>query len=464
MAVKAVIMAAGQGTRMKSDLPKVLHEVAGRPMVSWVIDAAQAAGVDHVMVVVGHGADDVRAALPEGVETCLQADQLGTGHAVQIAVEALGDVSDDTVLILSGDTPLLREEPLQQLVKGLGPDTSAAALVTAEIDDPAGYGRVVRDGSGQVIGIVEHKDASPDQLAITEINAGIYAFDGARLIEGLAELSNDNAQGEYYLTDVIGYLARRHLSMTGLSTDIGDVAGVNSQEDLADANRVMHRRIAVAWMEQGVWIQDPGQVFISADSTIESGAQIFAGVQLQAASHVGANAQVGPDVFADASTIGEGAKVWYGVLRGAMVGPNAEAGPYFSLRPGSVLHANSRVGTFVELKNTTLGEGAKVPHLSYMGDASIGEDANVGAGTITCNFDGVHKHSTEIGARAFVGCDTMLIAPVSIGTDAVTGAGSTISRNVPDRALGVERSAQREIAGYADRIDSRRRRAKEERS
>ena len=463
MAVKAVIMAAGQGTRMKSDMPKVLHEVAGRPMVHWVIDAARAAGIDRIMVVVGHGADEVSAALPDGVETCLQAEQLGTGHAVQIAVDALGNISGDTVLVLSGDTPLLRAERLEQLMNQLGIDKSAAALLTADMDEPAGYGRIVRDGAGQVVGIVEHKDASPDQLAITEINAGIYAFDGARLLEGLAELSNDNAQGEYYLTDVVAYLARGNQAMAGLLTEIEDVAGVNSQSHLADANRVMYRRIAVAWMEQGVWIQDPSQVFISADSTIEPGVQIFAGVHLQAASHVGAGAHVGPDVFSHASTIGEGAKVWYGVLREATVGPQAEAGPYFSLRPGSVLHEGAQVGTFVELKNTTLGEGARVPHLSYMGDASIGEGANVGAGTITCNYDGVHKHSTEIGARAFIGCDTMLIAPVSIGTDAVTGAGSTISRDVPDRALGVERSAQREIAGYADRVDSRRK-AKEERS
>ncbi|MBK5267559.1 MAG: bifunctional UDP-N-acetylglucosamine diphosphorylase/glucosamine-1-phosphate N-acetyltransferase GlmU [Acidimicrobiia bacterium] len=463
MAVKAVIMAAGQGTRMKSELPKVLHLLAGRPMIQWVVEAARGVGVDQIMVVVGFGAEAVASALPDDVDTCLQSEQLGTGHAVQIAIEALGDVSSHTVLVLSGDTPLLQSDALKALVESNGPDRPAAALLTAEVPDPYGYGRVLRDEQGQVVGIVEHKDATAGQLAINEINAGIYAFDGARLIEGLRSLTNDNSQNEYYLTDVIGYFANQGLAMLGVKTDIGEVAGVNSQAHLADASAVMRRRIAVDWMEHGVWIQDLNLVFISADTVIEPGAQLYAGVQLQGVCHVGAGAQVGPDVFAVDSRIGPRSVVTYSVIRDSAVGADVRVGPYASLRSGVVLEAGSKVGTFVEMKNASLGEGATVAHLSYMGDASIGPDTNIGAGAITCNYDGVDKHRTEIGARVLIGSDTMLVAPVTVGDDAMTGAGSTISRNVSARALAVGRAAQREIAGYADRIDKRRK-AKEERS
>ena len=462
MAVKAVIMAAGQGTRMKSDLPKVLHGVAGQSMVRWVVQAAQAAGVNEVMVVVGHGADQVRADLPDGVSSCVQSEQLGTGHAVQVAVDALGDVTGDTVLVLSGDTPLLRSEALARLIEDLVTTGSAAALLTSIVEDPSGYGRVLRGADGNVTGIVEQKDASASELAVREINAGVYAFDGARLVTGLADLDNDNAQSEYYLTDVVTQFAGQGLTMVGVPTGIEEVAGVNSHVHLATANAVMRSRIAVGFMEAGAWIQDPASTYISGDTTIEPGARIYAGVHLENGCSIAAGATIGPDVFASDSTFGAGARVWYSVVRGTQVGPNVEVGPYASLRPGTVLEESSKVGTFAETKNTTLGEGAKLPHLSYMGDATIGARANIGAGTITCNYDGVHKHRTEIGDGAFVGCDTMLVAPVRIGDDAVTGAGSTISRDVPDRALGVERAQQKEIPGYADRVDKRRQ-AKEER-
>lgn len=461
MAVKAVIMAAGQGTRMKSDLPKVLHLVAGRPMISWVIDAARTLGPDRIMVVVGHGAEAVIAALPDDVETCLQAEQLGTGHAVQIAVQALGDVAADRVLVLSGDTPLLSSETLEGLVADRPGEPTEAVLLTADVDDPTGYGRILRDADGRVVGIVEHRDATAEQLEIVEINAGIYAFDGARLVEGLARLKDDNSQAEYYLTDLIGDFARSGLGLSGQKTDIGDVAGVNTQAHLADANSVMRRRIAIGWMERGVWIQDPDQVFISADSVIEAGARLYAGVQLHGSCRIGAGAAIGPDVFVVDSSIGPDSVVSYAVVRDSQVGADATVGPYASLRSGVVMAAGSKAGTFVEMKNTLLGESATVAHLSYMGDATIGEDSNIGAGSITCNYDGVEKHRTEIGARVLIGSATMLVAPVKVGDDAMTAAGSTISRNVAERSLAVERSAQREIAGYADRIEKRRRAAEE---
>ncbi len=462
MAVKAVIMAAGQGTRMKSDLPKVLHQVAGRSMVRWVIAAAREVGATQIMVVVGHGADAVAADLPDDVDFCLQAEQLGTGHAVQIALEALGDVSSDTVLVLSGDTPLLEGSSLKSLLAAFDHERPAAALLTADIDDPTGYGRVLRDATDQVVGIVEHKDATDAQLAVHEINAGIYAFDGKQLTLALSDLTNDNSQGEYYLTDVVGSFAEQGLPMAGISTDFDQVAGVNSQAHLADANQVMRRRIALGLMETGVWIQDPDQVFISAETSIDPGARIFAGVHFVGRCVVGADAQIGPDVFADDSRFGQGATVSYSVVRNSVVGEQVNVGPYASLRSGVVLEAGSKAGTFVEMKNASLGEGATVAHLSYMGDATIGAESNIGAGAITCNYDGVEKHATEIGARVLIGSDTMLVAPVSVGDDAMTGAGSTITRNVAPGSLAVERSAQREIAGYADRI-GKRRREKEER-
>ena len=462
MAVKAVIMAAGQGTRMKSDLPKVLHQVAGRSMVDWVVAAAREVGATQIMVVVGHGSDTVTANLPDDVDSCLQAEQLGTGHAVRIAIEALGDVSSDTVLVLSGDTPLLEGSSLVSLLAAFDDDRPAAALLTADIDDPTGYGRVLRDAGGQVVGIVEHKDADDAQLAVKEINAGIYAFDGKQLSLALNELTNDNSQGEYYLTDVVASFADQGLPMVGIRTDFDQVAGVNSQAHLADANQVMRRRIALAWMDTGVWIQDPDQVFISAETSIEPGARIFAGVHFVGRCEVGSEAQIGPDVFADDSRFGPGSTVSYSVVRNSAVGERVNVGPYASLRSGVVLEAGSKAGTFVEMKNTSLGEAATVAHLSYMGDATIGANTNIGAGAITCNYDGVEKHATEIGARVLIGSDTMLVAPVSVGDDAMTGAGSTITRNVAPGAMAVERSAQREIPGYADRI-GKRRREKEER-
>ena len=461
MSVRVVVMAAGQGTRMKSELPKVLHEVAGRPLVHWVIEAARQVEPTQIVVVVGHGAEQVRAVLPDDVEWCLQAEQLGTGHAAQMALDHIGDCSDDTVLVLSGDTPLLVGDSLADLVDLARQNGSAAALMTSVVADPSGYGRVVRDDSGQVVGVVEHKDASPEQLAIPEINAGIYAFAGDRLASGLAGLSNQNSQGEYYLTDVIGSFAGAGLPMIGVVADFEETAGVNTHGHLAGANQVMRRRLAESWMEQGVWMQNPDTVYLTGDVQLAAGVRIYSGVHLEGETVVGPGAELGPDVFASDARIGAGAKVWYSVLRGAEVGEEAEVGPYVSLRPGTVMAARTKAGTFVEMKNTTLGEGSKVPHLSYMGDATIGTNSNIGAGTITCNYDGVDKHQTVIGDDVFIGSDTMLVAPLEIGDAAVTGAGSAITRDVPPGALAVERSTQKEIDGYAARMEERRRRKRE---
>lgn len=439
---------------MKSDLAKVAHVAAGRPLVGWVLEAVTPLQPERTVVVVGHGADQVRAILPEGVSDALQAEQNGTGHAAQIGLDALGPVDpDDVVMILYGDTPLLTSGLLGDLADL--EDDEAGRLISARFEDPSGYGRVLRDGSGDVVGVVEHRDCTPEQLAIDEINAGIYAVRAGRLADALKQVDNDNAQGEYYLTDVIGILVAEGDRLTAVEATPEEVMGINSQDQLAAARKELQQRTNQRLMESGVAIIDPDRTYIDESVQVEPGARIYPGTHLEGETTVRADSQVGPDVFAVDATIGAGSTVWYAVLRGAVVGDGCEVGPYASLRPGTVLKDGAKVGTFVETKNTTLGEGAKAPHLSYLGDATVGAKANIGAGSITCNYDGYDKHPTEIGEDAFIGSDTMLVAPVRIGDRAITGAGSVITRDVPDDALAVERSVQKEIPGYSQRREAR---------
>lgn len=439
---------------MKSDLAKVAHVAAGRPLIGWVLEAVNPLEPERTVVVVGHGADQVRSILPEGVSDALQAEQNGTGHAAQIGLDSLGPVDPgDVVMILYGDTPLLTPELLADLADL--DDDESARLISARLDDPSGYGRVLRSETGKVLGIVEHRDCTPEQLAIEEINAGIYAVRAGRLSDALKQVDNDNAQGEYYLTDVIGILVAEGDKLTAVEATPEEVMGINSQDQLAAARKELQRRTNQRLMESGVAIVDPDRTYIDETVRVEPGARIYPGTHLEGETKVGADSQVGPDVFAVDATIGAGTTVWYAVLRGAVVGDGCEVGPYASLRPGTVLKDGAKVGTFVETKNTTLGEGAKAPHLSYLGDATVGARANIGAGSITCNYDGYDKHPTEIGEGAFIGSDTMLVAPVRIGDRAITGAGSVITRDVPDDALAVERSVQKEIRGYSQRREAR---------
>ncbi|HUG32379.1 MAG TPA: bifunctional UDP-N-acetylglucosamine diphosphorylase/glucosamine-1-phosphate N-acetyltransferase GlmU [Acidimicrobiia bacterium] len=455
MPTHVIILAAGEGKRMKSDLPKVAHTAAGLPLLGHVITAARSLDPVSTVVVVGHGADRVRAILPDEVTDALQAQQLGTGHATQIGLDALGPVdSDDVVMILYGDTPLITPELLGELANL--EDDESVRLISARVSDPSGYGRVIRDSDGGVTDIIEHRDCTPDQLEMDEINAGIYAVRAGRLSDSLGLVSNDNAQGEYYLTDVIGILASKGDRLTAVEASPQEVMGINSQDQLAEARKELQRRINQRLMESGVEIIDPDRTYIDEGVEVEPGARIYPGTHLEGATTVGAGSQVGPDVFAVDSTIGQSSRVWYSVLRGAVVGDECEVGPFASLRQGTVLERGSKAGTFVETKNTTLGEGAKAPHLSYLGDATIGARTNIGAGTITCNYDGYEKHPTEIGEDAFIGSDTMLVAPVRIGDRAITGAGSVITSDVEDEALAVERSDQRDIPGYAGRREARR--------
>jgi bifunctional UDP-N-acetylglucosamine pyrophosphorylase/glucosamine-1-phosphate N-acetyltransferase len=449
-----IVLAAGEGKRMRSDVPKVAHMAAGRPLVNWVIEAARPLSPESTVVVVGHGADEVRAILPSGVEDVLQAEQLGTGHAAQTGLDALGAIDrDDIVLILYGDTPLLTSNLLMELTALEEGET--ARLVSAHLDDPSGYGRIIRDAMGEVTGIIEHQDCRGEQLDIDEINAGIYAVRAGRLVDALRQVTNANTQGEYYLTDVIGVLVTEGDKLTAVEATPQEVRGINSQDQLAEARKELRHRTNLRLMESGVAIVDPERTYIDETVTVEPGASIYPGTHLEGETKVGSGSQVGPDVFAVDSIIGADSTVWYAVLRSAVVGDECEVGPYASLRPGTVMEDGSKLGTFVETKNTTLGPGAKAPHLSYLGDASVGARANIGAGTITCNYDGYEKHQTEIGEGAFIGSDTMLVAPIKIGEGAVTGAGSVITRDVAAGALAVERSGQKEIPDYAQRREAR---------
>jgi bifunctional UDP-N-acetylglucosamine pyrophosphorylase/glucosamine-1-phosphate N-acetyltransferase len=445
-----IVLAAGEGKRMMSDLPKVAHMAAGRPLIGWVLEAVGSLRPTSTVVVLGHGADAVSRHLPTDVTIAMQDEQLGTGHATSIGLEALGDVPpEDTIVVLYGDMPLLGAELLSRLADR--PGDVAARMVTSVFDDPTGYGRVIRGDSGNVVEVVEERDCDDDQRGIGEINAGVYAFRAKDLIDALGDVSNDNAQGEYYLTDVIGILVGRGQRLQPVEATPQEVIGINSQDQLSEARALLQARTNQRLMESGVWMLDPDRTYVDDTVTIEAGARIYPGVHLEGDTRVGAGAQVGPDVFARDSSIGAGSTVWYAVLRGAIVGDDCEVGPFASLRPGTVLEQGAKIGTFVETKNTTLGQGAKAPHLTYLGDATVGARSNIGAGSITCNYDGFQKHETVIGDDVFIGSDTMLVAPLTIGDAAVTGAGSVITEDVSAGSLAIERSEQREIAGYSQR-------------
>lgn len=450
MSVRAIVLAAGKGTRMRSDRSKVVFPVAGHPIVAWVVSAVLDAGADEVTVVVGHGAEDVEAVLPMNVNTVVQDEQLGTAHAATTALAAMGDVSNDTVLILPGDSPLLTAGTLTELLHQHAEGDARCTLLTATVPDSTGYGRVIRVGE-RVRGIVEEKDADEAQREIREVAVSTYVFEGSGLVDTLADIGNDNEQGEYYLPDAVAAMASEGGVAAVSVAHAEEVHGVNTHEQLAAANSAMRRRINAAWMEAGVWMQDPGSVYIDASVELASGVRLYAGTHLEGETSIGPDSEIGPNSVVRDSQIGSGCKVWFSVVRGADIGDGVEVGPYASLRPGTVMADLSKVGTFVELKATSLGKGSKVPHLSYIGDASIGEGSNVGAGTITCNYDGFEKHRTLIGNRVFIGSDTMLVAPLEIGDDAYTGAGSVITKDVSAGALAVERSSQKELPGYAAR-------------
>jgi len=436
---------------MRSATPKVLHHIGGRSLLGHVLQATAPLDATTTLVVIGHGRDLVTehlAAVAPDTRTVVQAEQHGTGHAVRLALEAVPDV-DGIVLVLCGDTPLIRTDTLQSLSTAHAGGTT---MLTTVLEDPTGYGRVVRDDTGAVTGIVEQKDADDEQLAITEVNGGIYAFDADALRTALRKISTDNAQGEEYLTDVVGLMVQAGLPVNAHQVpDPMEAAGVNDRVQLAGAGRALNVRTVEALQRQGVTITDPSTTWVDSTVVCEPDATIEPFTTLKGATVVRRGAVVGPYSSLTDTTVDEGATVVSATCVGAVIGPEASVGPYTYLRPGTRLGRRAKAGGFVEMKNVELGDDSKVPHLSYVGDATIGERSNIGAATIFVNYDGVTKHHTTVGDDVRVGSDTMLVAPVTIGDTAYTAAGSVITTDVPPGALGVGRARQRNIEGWVER-------------
>jgi len=440
--VASIILAAGKGTRMKSRLPKVLHGICGKPMLSHVISAASAAGVHRNIVVIGHGAEMVRQKIGSAVEWVEQVEQLGTGHAVMQAETSLADFQGN-VLILCGDTPLITSETLTQLMQNHESAGNAATVLTAVMDDPAGYGRIVRDGHGIVQEIVEHKDATAEQRQITEINTGIYCFDAARLFACLKQISPANAQGEYYLTDVLAILKSQGQKIGAAAVrDSLETLGINNRVQLAEAEKIMRLQILYRLMMDGVTIVDPANTYIDEGVTIGADSVVYPGTVIEGKCSIGPECEIGPYSRLRDVEVGRRAIIQNSIIIESLIGDEVTIGPFAYIRPGTVLEDSVKVGDFVEIKKSVVGKGSKVPHLSYVGDAEIGEKVNIGAGTITCNYDGVKKWKTTIGSNSFVGSNTNFVAPVEVGENAIIGAGSTVTKSVPDGALCVERSKQ----------------------
>jgi len=449
-----VILAAGEGKRMRSALPKVLHPMLGRPMLGHVLTAAGPLGAAATLVVVGHGADQVAgyvtAAVPDA-RTVLQPDPNGTGQAVRLALEAVPDVTG-TVVVVNGDAPLLRPATLRALVEAHEAAGVAATTMSANAADPYGLGRIVRDQAGDLSRVVEERDATPREAAIREINAGVYAFDAATLRDALGKLSTDNAQGEEYLTEVFALLvgAGRRVAVH-LVDDAEEALGCNDRAQLADLCARLRDRVNGELMRSGVTMVDPATTWVDVTVTVEPDATVEPNTQLRGSTTVGSGALVGPDTTLTDVVVGEGAQVVRTHGSESWIGPGASVGPYAFLRPGTVLAEEGKIGTFVETKNARIGRATKVPHLSYVGDATIGEYANIGAGTIFANYDGLRKNHSTVGDAAFVGSDSVLIAPVRIGDGAYVAAGSAISKDVEPGVLAVTRVPQRGVAGWVAR-------------
>jgi bifunctional UDP-N-acetylglucosamine pyrophosphorylase/glucosamine-1-phosphate N-acetyltransferase len=434
---------------MRSAVPKVLHEICGRPMVAWPIRAAQEAGAGRICVIVSPDRD-LTSALPNGTETIVQPEADGTGGALRAASDVVRD--SDIVLILSGDHPLVSAEIIDQLVTTHRDADAAATVMTTEMDDPGSYGRIVRGPDGDIERIVEAKspgDATPEELEIKEVNAGTYAFAGPALADALGRVTNDNSQGEYYLGDVLPLLRESGLRVAAYrAPDPGVNLGINDRADLARVADEARRRILVAHMRAGVTIEDPGATWIDADVEIAADVTILPGTTLRGRSSVGAGSVVGPMTTLIDSKVGERATVIHSYLTGCEVANEATVGPFTYLRPHALIGEGAKAGTFVEIKNSEIGAGAKVPHLSYIGDAEVGEGTNLGASTVTANYDGRNKNRTKIGKNVHTGVDTTFVAPVEVGDDAYTGAGSVITEDVPPGALGISRAEQKNVEGY----------------
>ena len=449
--IASIILAAGKGTRMKSKIPKVLHKVSGKPLVWYVCQAASYIGVKESILVVGHQAREVEMEIGDKYKYALQEEQLGTGHAVMQAEPYLSK-EVETVVVLCGDTPLLTGSTLQKLLDYHQGAKASATILSAILADPSNYGRIVRNAKGQVNMIVEEKDALPQERAIKEINSGTYCFNREALFSALKEITPENKQGEYYLTDVIGILAKNNQKVEAIAVeDPVEISGINTRIHLAEAEKVFQRRVNQKWMLEGVTIIDPDVTYIEPSVKIGMDTVIFPFSYLKGDTKIGEDCVIGPHADLKNTHVGDSTHINTTIALDARIGSNCKIGPFSYLRPETQLADNVKIGDFVEIKKTFVGENSKIPHLSYIGDCTIGENVNVGAGTITCNYDGKNKWQTLLEDGSFIGSNTSLVAPVVVGKNAVIGAGSTITEDIPAEALAIARERQKNILNWADR-------------
>ena len=447
----AVVMAAGAGTRMKSEMPKVLHKVCGKPMVTHVTSQAAKAGAENIIVIIGHGADQVRETIDDKkLRFVLQPVQLGTGHAV---MQAAGELPEEGgVFVLNGDTPLITAETLKSFGEFHEKSGNAVTVLSAEFEDPFGYGRVIRDSDGQVLKIVEQKDTSAEEAQVKEINAGIYCFDAAFLKKNLPLIKNDNAQKEYYITDLIGMAVEQGAGAGAYTVENPDeIAGINSRQQLASVSKIMTRRIIEKHMAGGVTFIDPDRVYIESDVIIKKDTEIWPGVELKGSTKIGADCIIGSDTIIEDSRIDDGTDILKSVIKESHVGAGTHVGPFAYMRPGTEVGDGCKVGDFVELKNAKFEDGSKAAHLAYIGDADVGKDVNVGCGVIFANYDGVSKHRSTVGDRVFIGSNSNLVAPVTLKDDAYIAAGTTVTVEIPEGALCVGRSREVIEEGWVEK-------------
>lgn len=449
MNFKAIILAAGKGTRMKSRSPKVVHKVCGREMVNHVIDISKKAGVSDVVVILGHESHIVENILPDNTKIAMQNEQLGTGHAVMMAKDNISD--DDTIVVLCGDTPLIQEDTLRRLFDYHKENSYFATVLTTEVDNPTGYGRIIRDENGDLLKIVEQKDANEEEKAAKEINSGIYCFNGKELRVSLGSLSNENAQGEYYLTDVMEILRKQGLKVGAYKgSTIEELMGVNSRIELSQAEKIMRKRINHNHMVNGVTIIDPENTYIESDVIIENDTVVYPGAMLQGKTVIGSNCVIGMNCRISNSTIGEHTEVESSVIIDSKVGCNTTVGPFAYLRPKSDIGNNVKIGDFVEVKNSTIEDNSKASHLAYIGDAHIGKNVNIGCGVVFVNYDGKNKFKSVIKDNAFIGSNSNIVAPVVVEEKGYVATGSTITNDVPKGALAIARERQVNKEGWVE--------------
>ena len=449
MSVSVIVLAAGKGTRMNSELPKVLHKVLGKSLLSHALDTLSFS--DNKLVVVGHEADLVIDSLPPSIKNILQKDQLGTGHAVSTVInsEVFKECKSEFTLVVPGDVPGIKDGDIELLINEVKTTSAPVGFLTALVEDPFGYGRIVKNN--EEIKIVEEKDCSDDERAINEINSGIYCFKTEFLIENIDNLNTQNAQGEFYLTDLIGIANNQKQDIVIVQVDEDSIKGINSMSQLNEVEDIMQKKLIEGFMEQGVYFQDPTSTYIDADVTISSGTKVLANTHLTGSTSIDENCTIGPNAQINDSSIGKNSKVINSVVDQSTIHENGNIGPFAHIRPGSELGEGVKVGSFAETKKSKIGKGSKVPHLAYVGDAELGENVNFSAGAITVNYDGKEKHKTDIKDGAFIGSDVMLVAPVTIGEESMIGAGSVITKDVPSKALAIERNNQKNVEGYVDR-------------